>query len=164
VLTGRIVEITSHTPQETERIGSLLGETFTRGDIIALCGELGAGKTTLVRGMAKGIGIEDGEVASPSFTLVNEYPGPLPLFHVDLYRLSDEKELIGIDYEEYIRGEGVIVIEWADKIPRAVPGDALWITMHYQDAECREIVLQAQGDRYEVIIEDFTRRVYNDHH
>ena len=98
--TGRTVEITSHTHQETERIGSLLGEILTRGDIIALSGELGAGKTTLVRGIARGMGIEDGEVASPSFTLVNEYEGPLPLFHLDLYRLEDEKELLGIDYEE----------------------------------------------------------------
>jgi tRNA threonylcarbamoyladenosine biosynthesis protein TsaE len=135
---------------------------LTGGDIIALSGELGAGKTTLVRGIARGIGIEEGEVASPSFTLVNEYAGPLLLFHVDLYRLNDEKELFNIDYKDYIRGDGVIVIEWADRIPQAVPHDALWITLRYLNADRREIVLRTQGNRYEMMIEEFMRKVYND--
>jgi tRNA threonylcarbamoyladenosine biosynthesis protein TsaE len=135
---------------------------LAKGDIIALSGELGTGKTTLVRGMARGIGLEEGEVASPSFTLVNEYEGPLRLFHIDLYRLEDEKELLGIDYEEYIKGEGVVAIEWADRIPRAVPRDALWITLRYLGAECRQIVLQAQGDRYKAMIEELQRKVYTE--
>ena len=158
----RTVEITSRTPQETEQIGSLLGSMLAKGDIIAICGELGTGKTTLVKGMARGIGLEEGEVASPSFTLVNEYEGPLRLFHIDLYRLEDEKELLGIDYEEYLKGEGVVVIEWADRIPRAVPRDALWITLRYLGAECRQIVLQAQGDRYKAMIEELQRKVYTE--
>lgn len=158
----RTVEITSRTPQETEQIGSFLGSMLAKGDIIALSGELGTGKTTLVRGLARGIGLEEGEVASPSFTLVNEYEGPLRLFHIDLYRLEDEKELLGIDYEEYIKGEGVVVIEWADRIPRAVPRDALWITLRYLGAECRQIVLQAQGDRYKAMIEELQRKVYTE--
>ena len=160
--TNRQVEIISHTPQETERIGSLLGEMLTRGDIIALAGELGTGKTTFVRGMAQGMGIEGKEVASPSFTLVNEYEGPLPLFHLDLYRLEDEQELLGIDYDEYIRGDGVTVIEWADRIPQAVPRESLWIRLRYLGAELREIMFQAQGDRYEKIIEELQRKVYNE--
>jgi tRNA threonylcarbamoyladenosine biosynthesis protein TsaE len=160
-LTNRPVELTSHTPQETERIGELVGSMLTRGDIIALAGELGAGKTTLVRGMAQGMGIEGSEVASPSFTLVNEYEGPLPLYHIDLYRLDDEEDLLGIDYEEYIRGDGAVVIEWADRIPRAVPAESLWIRLRYLDDERREITLQAFGDRYEKIVEELRRRVYN---
>jgi len=155
------VEFTSHTPQETERIGELLGSVLTRGDIIALAGELGTGKTTLVRGVARGMGIEGAEVASPSFTLVNEYEGPLPLYHIDLYRLDDEGDLLAIDYDEYIRGDGVVVIEWADRIPRAVPPEALWITLQYLDAERREIAFQPQGDRSEKIVEELYRRVYN---
>ena len=155
------MEFTSHTPQETERIGELLGSVLTRGDIIALAGELGTGKTTLVRGVARGMGIEGAEVASPSFTLVNEYEGPLPLYHIDLYRLDDEGDLLAIDYDEYIRGDGVVVIEWADRIPRAVPPEALWITLQYLDAERREIAFQPQGDRSEKIVEELYRRVYN---
>jgi tRNA threonylcarbamoyladenosine biosynthesis protein TsaE len=133
---------------------------LAKGDILALCGELGAGKTTLVRGIARGIGLEGGEVASPSFTLVNEYDGPLRLFHIDLYRLTDEKELISIDYEEYLKGDGVVVIEWADRIPQAVPADALWITLRYLGNEHREIVLQAEGDRFKMMIEELQRKVY----
>jgi tRNA threonylcarbamoyladenosine biosynthesis protein TsaE len=134
---------------------------LTRGDVIALTGDLGTGKTTLVKGIARGMGIKDGEVASPSFTLVNEYAGPLPLFHVDLYRLEDEKELIGIDYEEYLKGDGVVVIEWADQIPQAVPGESLWITLRHLDAERREIMLLARGNRYEIMIEELQHQVYN---
>jgi tRNA threonylcarbamoyladenosine biosynthesis protein TsaE len=132
------------------------------GDIIALCGELGTGKTTLVRGMARGMGLEEGEVASPSFTLVNEYAGPLRLSHIDLYRLADARELIAIDYEEYLTADGVVVIEWAERIPQAIPADALWITLRYLAAERREIVLRAQGDRYEMMIEELRRKVYTE--
>jgi tRNA threonylcarbamoyladenosine biosynthesis protein TsaE len=132
------------------------------GAVIALCGELGTGKTTLVRGIGRGLGIEEGEVASPSFTLVNEYEGPLRLFHIDLYRLADERELIGIDYEEYLKADGVVVIEWADRLPQVIPPDALWITLRYLGAERREIVLQTQGDRYKMIIEELRLKVYTE--
>jgi tRNA threonylcarbamoyladenosine biosynthesis protein TsaE len=139
-----------------------LGSLLTRGDIVALAGELGTGKTTLVRGIAAGMGIEDKEVASPSFTLINEYEGPLPLFHIDLYRLQDEKELLNIDFEEYMKGDGVTVIEWADKIPYAVPHESLWITLRYLDTESREIVLRPQADHYEMMIEELQKKVYNE--
>jgi len=161
VSANRQVKITSSSPQKTEQIGLLLGEMLIRGDIIALSGELGTGKTTLVRGMALGMGLEKDDVASPSFTLVNEYRGPLPLFHLDLYRLHEEKELLDIDFEAYIRGEGVVAIEWADRISQAVPSDALWITLRYGVDERREIVAEARGARYELIIEELQRRVYN---
>jgi tRNA threonylcarbamoyladenosine biosynthesis protein TsaE len=135
---------------------------LAKGDIIALCGELGTGKTTLVRGVARGIGLEEDDIASPSFTLVNEYEGPLRLFHIDLYRLTDEKELIAIDYEEYLAADGVVVIEWADRIPQAIPPDALWITLRYLSGDCREMVLQAQGDRCKMLIEELHRKVYTE--
>lgn len=155
------MEFTSHTPQETERIGERLGSVLSRGDIIALAGELGTGKTTLVRGVAQGMGIEGTEVASPSFTLVNVYEAPLPLYHIDLYRLDNEADLLEIDYEEYIRGDGVVIIEWADRIPQAVPSESLWIRLRYLDAEQREIAFRGLGDRYEKIVEELRLRVYN---
>ena len=160
---GKTVKIISPTPHETERIGSLLGTVLIPGDIIALSGELGSGKTTLVRGLAQGMGFSGDEVASPSFTLVNEYPGPLPLFHIDLYRLGNERELHEIGYEEYISETGVVVIEWADRIPYAVPDESLWITLQYHSEEGREIVMQPSGDRYEKIIEELQKKVYNKH-
>jgi len=133
-----------------------------KGAIIALTGELGTGKTTLVRGIGRGLAIEEGEVVSPSFTLVNEYEGPLRLFHIDLYRLADERELIGIDYEEYLKADGVVVIEWADRIPHAIPSDALWIMLRYLNGDRREIVLRTQGDRYKMIIEELRLKVYTE--
>ncbi len=160
--TDKTVTITSHTPRQTEEIGSLLGSMLATGDIIALCGELGTGKTTLVRGMARGIGLEEEEVASPSFTLVNEYEGPLRLFHIDLYRLADARELIAIDYEEYLTADGAVVIEWADRIPQAIPAEALWIMLRYLTSESREIVLRAEGDRYKMMIEELQRKVYTE--
>ena len=158
----KTVTITSHTPRQTEEIGSLLGRMLAKGDIIALCGELGTGKTTLVRGMACGIGLEEDEIASPSFTLVNEYEGLLPLFHIDLYRLAHEEELVNIDYDEYLAADGVVVIEWADRIPQAIPADALWITLRYLDGDCREMVFRAKGVRYKVIVEELQRKVYTE--
>ena len=167
--TDKTVTITSHTPRQTEQIGSLLGSMLATGDIIALCGELGTGKTTLVRGMARGIGLEEEEVASPSFTLVNEYAGggllakgPLRLFHIDLYRLADARELIAIDYEEYLTADGAVVVEWADRIPQAIPAEALWIMLRYLTSESREIVLRAEGDRYKMMIEELQRKVYTE--
>lgn len=160
--TDKTVTITSHAPRQTEEIGSFLGSMLGKGDVVALCGELGSGKTTLVRGMARGMGLEEGEVASPSFTLVNEYEGPLRLFHIDLYRLADEKELIGIDYEEYLTADGVVVVEWADRIPQAVPADALWITLRYLGGDCREVVLRTEGDRFKMMIEELQRKVYTE--
>ncbi len=157
----RMLEIISPTPQETERIGSLVGEMLKGGDVIALSGELGTGKTTLVRGIAQGMKFDKEEVASPSFTLINEYDGPLPLFHIDLYRLESEQELYEIGYEEYIRGNGVVVIEWADKVHQAIPQESLWIILRYLDAKRREIVMKAQGNRYEKMIEELRRRLYN---
>jgi tRNA threonylcarbamoyladenosine biosynthesis protein TsaE len=174
------VTITSRTPRQTEEIGSLLGNTLAAGDVIALAGELGTGKTTLVRGMARGIGLDEGEIASPSFTLVNVYAGgalpkaegaplgralakgPLHLFHIDLYRLTDEHELIAIDYDEYLQADGVVVIEWADRIPQAIPADALWIRLRYLGGDCREMVLQAHGERYKMMIEELQRKVYTE--
>lgn len=161
--TGKALKIISPTPQETERIGSLLGTMLIPGDVIALAGELGSGKTTLVRGLAQGMGFLSEEISSPSFTLVNEYQGPLPLFHIDLYRLGDVRELHEIGYEEYISEAGVAVIEWADRIRNAIPNESLWITLQYQSEESREIVMQPQGDRYEKMIEELQKKVYNTH-
>lgn len=160
MVSGKIVEIISPTAEETERIGSLVGEMLTGGDILALVGELGAGKTTFVRGIAERMGCDKGEVASPSFTVINEYNGSPPLFHIDFYRLEGEKDLCEIGYEEYIQGNGVVVIEWADKLPQAVPKESLWIILRYLDAEHREIILRAQGERYEKMIEGLKRRLY----
>ena len=128
----------------TKQLGRKLASLLSPGDVIALYGELGAGKTCLVHGLAKGLGIEEGFVASPSFSLINEYLGPIPLFHVDCYRLHLEEEIQELGLEEYFDGPGITVIEWADRI-RDLPEDRLNISFIILDESRRRI--QIKGSR-----------------
>lgn len=104
-------------------LGRALGDSLNRGAVVALVGELGAGKTCFVRGLARGLGIPDAvAITSPTFTVVNTYDqGRIPLYHFDLYRLADEDELEAIGYRDFVGTDGVAVLEWADKIPAALP-------------------------------------------
>jgi len=114
----------SHSPAETESVGEAWGRAARRGLVIGLSGDLGAGKTQLVKGIARGLGIE-ARVHSPTFTLVNEYPGGrLALFHLDLYRLETPEQIVGAGLEEFLRPDGVTVIEWAERIPGLAFGGA----------------------------------------
>jgi len=113
--------IISHSPTETLEYGRRLAAELQPGAVLALTGALGAGKTCLVKGIARGLGVEQ-EVTSPTFTLIHEYRGGrLPLYHVDLYRLDSIEQAVGIGIEEYLPGDGVTVIEWAEKIESLLP-------------------------------------------
>jgi len=113
--------IISHSPEETEAAGRRLAAALRPGDVVALTGDLGAGKTAFTRGLAAGLGCGDA-VSSPTFTLIQEYGGGrLPLYHMDLYRLESVEEAIRIGIEEYLEGDGVAVIEWAEKFPDLLP-------------------------------------------
>lgn len=121
-------------PEETEEFGERLAEGLSAGSVVALCGELGAGKTVLAKGIARGLGVE-GYLKSPSFTIVNEYgEGRIPLYHIDLYRLAqgeiDEGE-DGLALEEYLYGDGVCIIEWAERAPSLIPEDAVRVSISY---------------------------------
>lgn len=97
------------------------------GEILALCGSLGAGKTHFTQGLARGLGIDPQSVTSPTFTLIHEYTGGrLPLYHFDFYRLESEQELLGVGWEEYLDEPGVVVAEWADKFPHLLPASTQW--------------------------------------
>ncbi|MHB8908736.1 MAG: tRNA (adenosine(37)-N6)-threonylcarbamoyltransferase complex ATPase subunit type 1 TsaE [Syntrophales bacterium] len=150
--------LVSHSPSETLRIGRILGDSLTRGDCVALTGELGAGKTCLTQGIAKGLGVpECYVVTSPTFTLVNEYPGrDAILYHVDVYRLTGSADLIEMGYEEYLLGNGVMVIEWAEKIPDDIPEDALCIGISYLNENERRIEISGGPDRLDVRELDLT--------
>lgn len=112
--------------EETVRVGELLGWSLKPGDIVALRGDLGAGKTVLVKGLAKGLGIEE-EPNSPTFVLMNSYHGRMPLYHFDLYRLGGAEELEGIGYEEYLFGDGISVLEWAERAEEIFPESTIKI-------------------------------------
>ncbi|MBA4421561.1 MAG: tRNA (adenosine(37)-N6)-threonylcarbamoyltransferase complex ATPase subunit type 1 TsaE [Syntrophus sp. (in: bacteria)] len=139
----------SNSPTETFCIGKFLGEGLTRGDCVALTGELGAGKTCLTQGIATGLGVPDRYVvASPTFTLINEYPGKdTSLYHLDVYRLSGSADLEEIGYQEYLMNDGVMVIEWAEKVSDAIPDEALRVELSYVDETVRRIEISGCPDR-----------------
>lgn len=133
--------------ETTRAIGKLLGESCAGGDTIALVGPLGAGKTCLVRGLAVGLGAPAEAVTSPTFVLIHEYAGRVPLYHVDLYRLDERDAVNGLGLEEYTDSTGVTVIEWADRAPAVLPGDHLRITIEHLGGDRRRVTLHPQGAR-----------------
>jgi tRNA threonylcarbamoyladenosine biosynthesis protein TsaE len=146
------LKIISKNPTETNYIGKIIGENLTHGDIVALIGELGAGKTSLTQGIARGLGVpEEYQITSPSFTLINEYHGKATLYHFDLYRLKGPVDLEDVGYEEYISGNGVKVIEWADKIINILPDDTLFISFTYIDENERELSITGKKELLDAI-------------
>ncbi|MFD1708530.1 tRNA (adenosine(37)-N6)-threonylcarbamoyltransferase complex ATPase subunit type 1 TsaE [Siminovitchia sediminis] len=145
-------ELISNTPEETLGIASQLGSLLKPLDVLLLEGDLGAGKTTFTKGLAAGLGIK-GNVNSPTFTIIKEYKGRLPLYHMDVYRLEDSFEDLGFD--EYFYGNGVTVVEWAQFIEDQLPADHLSIHLHYEDGNRRRIVFYPAGKRYKALCEEF---------
>lgn len=114
-------------PQEMEQLGALLGGVVSPGAVIVLDGDLGAGKTTFVRGLARGLGLPDGVVSSPTFTLIHEYEGDVPLYHFDAYRLDDPVQFVELGADEYLYGQGVCAIEWGGNVRGELPAERLEI-------------------------------------
>lgn len=140
-----MASITSHSAAETFALGRDFAARARHGDVLALAGDLGAGKTHFVQGLAAGLGIA-AEVTSPTFTLIHEYTGGrLPLFHIDCYRLDAEEDLLAIGLDEYFAGGGVTAVEWADKFPGLLPADALWIRFSIGENDTREIAIAQRG-------------------
>ena len=140
------LHIQSTDPAFTQDLGRTIGEQASAGDVILLTGELGAGKTCLTQGIALGLGVE-GYVRSPTFVLMTRHKGRLTLHHVDLYRISSPAEAWDLGLDEQLFGEGVCVIEWADRATELFPTDCLWIDLDYgQDAYSREITLKPGTD------------------
>jgi tRNA threonylcarbamoyladenosine biosynthesis protein TsaE len=121
----RRVELRSASVEETRRLGQLLGTLVQPGDVVLLEGNLGAGKTALAQGIGRGLGIADA-VNSPTFTILKEYAGRLPLYHFDLYRIDDPDELFSLGFEDYLDGEGVCVVEWAERAAEPGTESTLW--------------------------------------
>lgn len=143
----------SHSSLHTERLGERLGRAARAGDVLALWGELGAGKTVLTRGVAAGLGIDAEEVTSPTFVILHEHlAGRLPLFHLDLYRLS-RSDLGSTGWEEAVEGGGVTVIEWPDRAGDDLPRDRLDVRLEHIAESKRRVVLEATGSRARALLE-----------
>jgi tRNA threonylcarbamoyladenosine biosynthesis protein TsaE len=151
-LKHRIV-IQTERVSETIRIGKSIGGHLLSGDVVALVGELGAGKTQFIKGLAAGAGIGNtAYISSPSFTLIHEYPGKIPFYHVDLFRLEGEKEAEELGLEEYFQGGGITAIEWADKIPSLLPSKNLFIHIAYVGKNSRSLEIIGRGKRYQELV------------
>lgn len=145
------LSITTSTPEETRVLGRRLSAILASGDVVCLYGDLGTGKTCLVQGICQGQGCQDPAV-SPSFTLVNEYPGRLSVYHLDCYRLKGVEELEQIGFEDYLGREGVVLIEWADRISERLPDERLDIEIERVSEVERKITLHMVGKRWESVV------------
>ena len=140
-------------PEQTWQVGKTLGSYLGPGDTVCLYGDLGSGKTNLAFGIARGLNVQDQYITSPTFTFVNEYQGRIPLYHIDLYRLTEPEELEHIGFREYIDREGATVIEWAEKAEHELPQDRLSVFLAIVDEKTREIGFLAEGDRYNNLLQ-----------
>jgi tRNA threonylcarbamoyladenosine biosynthesis protein TsaE len=165
ILNARTLEFFSRSPEQTRRLGVRLGSLLHSSDLICLSGDLGAGKTTLVQGIAQGWGSLD-TVSSPSFVLVNEYrrpdgarPNGGSLHHLDAYRLESAWEAEELDLDRMLEN-GVLVVEWPENIKSVLPSEHLWIDMRWIADEQRGMTFNCQGVRYETLLDEFRKRVF----
>ena len=144
--------MTLQTEQDMEGLGTRIARALPQGGFVALYGDLGAGKTVLCRGVGRVLGLV--HLSSPTFTIVQEYPTAPPLFHFDAYRLSDEDELYAMGFEDYLDRGGLILMEWADRVPDALPGERLDIEIAGSGAEARRVRLLPHGTDYERLVSE----------
>lgn len=135
---GDFMSITTNNERETAEAGRILAEKLNKGSCVALFGDLGAGKTSFVRGLAEGLGLSV-RVTSPTFTIVNEYLGETPLFHFDMYRLKSEDELFDIGWEDYLERGGIIAVEWSENVTKALPAETVRVHIHKTSDSTRQI-------------------------
>jgi tRNA threonylcarbamoyladenosine biosynthesis protein TsaE len=143
------LQVVSQSCSDTQRLGEQLGFLLEAGDIVCLYGELGSGKTVLSKGIARGLGVGDEDrVRSPSFVLIQRYEGRVPVYHADLYRLDGPTDIADIGLRDFLAGDGVAVIEWADKLEASLPLERLDIVLVHQEEQTRLITVTPQGTRY----------------
>jgi tRNA threonylcarbamoyladenosine biosynthesis protein TsaE len=140
---------TSRSARATFALGERLGRLLAPGDAVALTGELGAGKTQLVRGACRGARVPEAQVASPSFAIVASYRGRLPVHHADLYRVGDQDELYGTGFFDLLGGDGAVLVEWADRVPGALPAERLAIHLRHdaRRPRVRDLEIVGTGER-----------------
>ena len=147
------MKIVSKSIRDTLNAGKAIAANAQKGDIICLSGQLGSGKTVLTKGIALGLRVKPEDVISPSFVLLREYPSKkMPLYHFDLYRLSGPKDILEIGYEEYLFGEGLTVIEWAERLKNLKPKNSLDIRLSVKGLSKRELIFSAHGKHHKELL------------
>jgi tRNA threonylcarbamoyladenosine biosynthesis protein TsaE len=157
------IQVVSYSADDTQRVGEQIGRLLRAGDIVCLYGELGTGKTVLAKGLAKGLGVPDrAAVRSPSFVLIQRYLGRVPMYHADLYRLSGPADIADIGLRELLGGDGVAVVEWADKLDASLPSERLEIALEHHSEAMRVITIQPTGARNCQLVEQWLSRQATD--
>lgn len=169
ILDEHTLDFVSHSPEQTQRFGGRLGALLEPGDVVCLQGELGTGKTCLVQGIGRGMGVED-PITSPTFTLIAEYHPTLSargsgrnpaLYHIDLYRLgAPVEEALALGLEDLLHSDDVCVVEWAERIAPILPAERLWITMRHVEMYKRGITMTATGKRPQELVRRFREAAF----
>jgi len=160
ILDENTVDFISHSPEQTRRMGARLGQLLQPGQVLCLVGELGTGKTCMVQGIGQGLGIAD-QITSPTFTLVNEYPGTnLSLYHIDLYRIVDVKAAHTFGLDDYLYGDGICAIEWAERVEKLWPDEYLLVTLRHIDDSKRGLTMRGFGDGYTDLLARFRQQAF----
>ena len=143
----------------TAALGAALAALLPAGATVALYGTLGAGKTRLVQAIAEATGVDRRDVVSPTFVLIQEYEGRRPIYHFDAYRLRDEDEFLGLGPDEYFEGDGLVLVEWADRIPGCLPGERLEVYISVSGPQSRRFEIAAVGSRYAGLVDELAKRL-----
>ncbi|MGQ9492539.1 MAG: tRNA (adenosine(37)-N6)-threonylcarbamoyltransferase complex ATPase subunit type 1 TsaE [Anaerolineae bacterium] len=162
ILTTHILDFVSHSTEQTRRIGERLGRLLQGGDLVCLEGTLGTGKTCLVQGIGRGLGIAFA-IASPTFIMVSEYRVPNrkhKFYHIDLYRIETIAEARTLGLEDYLYGDDICVIEWAERVREILPEERLWITLQYLGDTKRGLLFKPQGKHYEELLQRFRQEAF----
>ncbi|MHB9144908.1 MAG: tRNA (adenosine(37)-N6)-threonylcarbamoyltransferase complex ATPase subunit type 1 TsaE [Symbiobacteriia bacterium] len=155
-----IAEFLSRSPADTQAFGRRLADRLQSGDVVLLEGDLGAGKTCLAQGICAGLGVTEA-VSSPTFTIIHEYQGRLPVYHLDAYRLTGSAEAESLGLEEILGGEGVALVEWSERIPEQLPADRLRIELQpvpAAGADVRRLLISGQGPHAGPLAEELSRQ------
>jgi tRNA threonylcarbamoyladenosine biosynthesis protein TsaE len=157
--------VSTSSPEETLALGRLLARWLRPGDTLNLTGDLGAGKTVLVKGIAAGLGIDPAGVTSPTFALIHEYTGDVPLYHFDAYRLRQPEEWENLGYEEYLRGSGISVVEWGDLVEPYLPAQHLEVQIERDTVHetGRSIEFKAFGQRFQQVVQELGKELQHAH-
>jgi tRNA threonylcarbamoyladenosine biosynthesis protein TsaE len=159
IVAPNTLDFISHSENQTQRIGARLAPLLKPGDVLAVTGDLGTGKTRWVQGVCQGLGVVE-PVVSPTFTLVNEYQGRLPVYHVDLYRLNSAEEVFTFGLEDYLYGPGITLVEWADQAIDYFPESYLEVHLYHLEETKRRMVLRPKGQRFLDMLEQFKNLIF----
>ena len=151
------LQLTTGSSEETEWLGIAIGSLLLPGSFLALQGDLGGGKTCLTRGLVAALAPESsGLVASPTYAIMNSYPGTTPVYHFDFYRLTGDDDIVELGFEEYFYGDGVSVVEWSERLSELLPADTLTLLFEYAGEEQRRITISGSGSRSDTVVEQLS--------